>query len=164
MLETNNDALYVFSHFLDHFYKGGVGIRQICDWCRLLWTHRTLLDYGLLESQIKRMGLISEWKAFGAFAVEYLGMPADAMPLYDNNKKWNRKAFLIKKFILMSGNFGHNRDMDYYGKYPYIIRKAISLRRRICDLFQHARIFPIDSLRFLPNLFFYGLKSAIRGE
>lgn len=27
LLEANNDAVYVFSHFLKHFYKGGLGIR-----------------------------------------------------------------------------------------------------------------------------------------
>jgi hypothetical protein len=64
----------------------------------------------------------------------------------------------------MSGNFGHSRNMDYYGKYPYLIRKVISMGRRIGDLFQHARIFPLDSLKFLPNIVFNGLKAASRGE
>ena len=51
---ANNDAVLIFTHFLSHFYKGGIGLRQICDWCRLLWTYRESLDYGLLE---KRTGL-----------------------------------------------------------------------------------------------------------
>lgn len=37
---VDNDVLFVFTHFLNHFYKEGVGVRQICDWCRLLWTYR----------------------------------------------------------------------------------------------------------------------------
>lgn len=37
---------------------------------------------GLLEARLNEMGLVSVWKAFGAFAVEYLGMPGEAMPLY----------------------------------------------------------------------------------
>ena len=40
MLGKENDIVYVFVHFLNHFYKGGVGLRQICDWCRLLWRFR----------------------------------------------------------------------------------------------------------------------------
>ena len=36
----DNDVVIVFTHFLKHFYKGGQDLRQICDWCRLLWTFR----------------------------------------------------------------------------------------------------------------------------
>mgnify|MGYP007016824113 CR=1 FL=1 len=35
------------------------------------------------------MGLMSEWKAFGAYAVEFLGMPVEALPLYSADAKWN---------------------------------------------------------------------------
>ena len=81
-LKAENDTFYVFTHILQHFYKGGVGIRQVCDWCRLLWTYRDTMDIELLEKRIRRAGLMSEWRAFGAFAVEYLGMPVGAMPFY----------------------------------------------------------------------------------
>lgn len=164
LLDANNDAIYVFTHFLSHFYKGGVGLRQICDWCRLIWRYKTSLNLEMLEKRIRKMKLMSEWKAFGAFAVEYLGMPSDAMPFYDNSPKWKSKAGKIQEFLLKSGNFGHNRNMDYYSKYPYFIRKAKSLIRRVGDLFQHARLFPLDSLKFFPNIVFNGLKAAIRGE
>lgn len=169
LLGKENDVLYVFIHFLNHFYKGGIGLRQICDWCRLLWTFRESLDLQKLESQINYAGLMSEWKAFGAFAVEYLGMPVAAVPLLDvrslkENGRMKRKAERIKDFILMSGNFGHNRDMSYYSKYPYIIRKCYSMGRRIGDLCRHARIFPLDSLRFSWSIMLNGIKSAIRGE
>ena len=32
LLSVENDIVYVFTHFLNHFYKEGVGLRQICDW------------------------------------------------------------------------------------------------------------------------------------
>ena len=142
----------------------GIGLRQICDWCRLLWTYRDTLDIQKLEGRIQRAGIMSEWKAFGAFAVEYLGMESIAMPMYDAAPKWKRKAKRIKDFIMMSGNFGHNRDQSYYQKYPYLVRKCISFGRRVGDLFSHARIFPLDSLCFLPRLLINGVRSAARGE
>lgn len=89
MLGVENDAFYVFNHFLGHFYKGGIGLRQICDWCRLLWRHRDTLDNNQLEARIRKAGLQSEWKAFGAFAVEYLGMPIEAVPLLNANDNLN---------------------------------------------------------------------------
>lgn len=161
---VNSDALLVFTHFLKHFYKGGLGLRQICDWCRLLWTYRDSIDRSRLESNLISMGLVSEWKAFGAFAVDYLGMPSEAMPLYDSSAKWHRKADKICRFVMDVGNFGHNRDMSYYGKRPYFVRKVISFGQRMGDLFRHAGIFPLDSLRFFPKILFNGLRSAARGE
>ena len=160
----NCDICFVFTHFLKHFYCGGIGLRQICDWCRLLWTYRDSLNHELLESRIRKMGLMSEWKAFGAFAVKYLGMSKEAMPLYNYSAKWQRKADRICKFVMEVGNFGHNRDNSYFEKYSYVIRKAVSLGRRCKDLARHARIFPLDSLRFFPSIMFNGLRSAARGE
>ena len=164
LLDANNDIIYVFTHFLNHFYKGGIGLRQICDWCRLLWAYRESLDYELLESRLRKMGLMTEWKAFGAFAVEYLGMPSEAMPFYSADDKWKRKAEKLCLFILEVGNFGHNRDMSYYNKYPYLIRKVISLARRCGDALKHIQIFSIDSLRFFPYIMYNGIRSAVRGE
>jgi len=169
MLSVENDVFYVFTHILQHFFTEGVGLRQVCDWCRLLWTYRDSLNYGLLESRIKGAGLMSEWKAFGALAIEYLGFPKDAMPLLDVRSKkedvrWRKKADRIMEFILKSGNMGHNRDMSHFSKYPYLIRKCVSMGRRISDLINHARIFPLDSLRFFQRIMFNGLRSAMRGE
>ena len=169
MLGKENDIVYVFVHFFNHFYKEGVGLRQICDWCRLLYTYRDSLNYELLESRIKRVGLMSEWKAFGALAIEYLGFPKDSMPLLDVRSKkedvrWRKKADRIMEFILKSGNMGHNRDMSHFSKYPYLIRKCVSMGRRISDLINHARIFPLDSLRFFPRIMLNGVISAMRGE
>ena len=160
----NADVIYVFTHILQHFYRGGIGLRQICDWSRLLWKHYSELNLILLEKRIRRMGLMSEWKAFGAFAVDYLGMPAETMPFYSSNRQWKRKASRISTFIITVGNFGHKRDSGYFAKYPYLIRKCISMGRRLGDLYNHARIFPMDSLRFFPSIIIKGLQSTIRGE
>lgn len=163
LLKEDNDVFYVFTHILQHFYKEGVGLRQICDWCRLLWTYRDKLDLRLLESRLRKVGLMSEWKAFGAYAVEYLGMPVDVMPFYSNGNCWKRKAKRINKFVMNVGNMGHNRE-NAYRKYPYMIRKCFSAFRRMGDLFHHAMIFPLDSLRFSFAIMKNGVKSAIKGE
>ena len=163
LLSIENDIIYVFSHILDHFYKGGIGLRQVCDWSRLVWTYRETLNVRLLESRLRKMGLLTEWKAFGSFAVEYLGIPADVMPYYNSGQKWKRKAEKICSFVMEVGNFGHSRDNSYYNK-PFIIRKTLSFGRRCGDLMRHARIFPMDSLRFIPCIVFNGLKAAFKGE
>lgn len=160
----DEDVIFVFVHILQHFYKGGIGLRQICDWCRLLWTYRSELDLRLLESRIRKMGLMSEWKAFGAFAVEYLGMPAESMLFYSANGKWKRKANRICTFVMKVGNLGHNRDMSYYKNCPYLIQKITSLSRRCEDMLCHVKIFPVDSFRFFCCIMFNGIISMIRGK
>ena len=164
LLAVENDVFYVFTHILQHFYKGGIGLRQICDWCRLLWTYRSEIDVEKLEGRLRRAGLMKAWRAFGAFAVEYLGMESAAVPFYSDAVKWKKKASRIKDFVMMSGNFGHNRDQSYFEKYPYLIRKCVSFGRRVGDLACHARIFPVDSLLFLPAMLVNGVRSAVRGE
>lgn len=172
---ANEDVVYVFAHILQHFYKGGIGLRQICDWCRLMWTYRDSLNYGLLEQRIKSAGLMSEWKAFGAFAVEYLGMPVEAMSLLDVRCKkedgrseidvnLRKKADKIGEFILEVGNFGHNRDNSYFQKHSYFVQKCISAWRRVKDLCRHATIFPLSSVRFFFGIMHNGIVSAARGE
>lgn len=159
----NNDIILIFTHFLKHFYKGGLGIRQICDWCRLLWTYQEEVNVALLEQWLKRMGLMSEWKAFAAFAVDYLGMPDGAMPLFTPNRKWSRKAKRIRGFVMRVGNMGHNRNGYFFRKYPFVIKKGISFSRRFVDVCNHVLIFPIDTMRFFPTMIINGLRSAAKG-
>lgn len=166
---ANEDVVYVFAHILQHFYKGGIGLRQICDWCRLLYTYRNSLNYELLEQRIKSAGLMSEWKTFGALAIEYLGFPKDSMPLLDvickkEDGRWRKKADRIMEFILKSGNMGHNRDNSYFQKHSYFVQKCISAWRRVKDLCRHTTIFPVNSVRFFFGIMHNGIVSAVRGE
>lgn len=32
----DEDIVYIFTHILQHFFNNGVGLKQICDWCRLI--------------------------------------------------------------------------------------------------------------------------------
>ncbi len=124
----DNDVFFVFTHFIKHFYKEGMNLRQICDWCRLLWTFKESLDQGLLEKRVRKAGLLTEWKAFATLAVEYLGMPVEAMPLYDVRGK--KKAEQILKHILKG--------------LPYNV---------IRDTWSIAKIFPWNTIKFSPAIF-----------
>lgn len=151
-----NDVIFVFTHILHHFYIEGVGLRQICDWCRLMWTYRDSLNYGLLESRIKDAGLMTEWRAFASLAVQYLGMPVEAMPLFNENdnqnEKLSRKAERIMKFVLESGNFGHNRQAA--------TGKLSSVWNKTKDFARHTKVFPWDSIKFYFHFLGDGLRIA----
>lgn len=127
---ADEDVFLVFTHFVKHFYKeGGVTLRQMCDWCRLLWTYKNSLNYRVLETLIRKAGLLSEWKAFSALVVEYLGMPVEAMPFYSEDKKWSKKAEKIVAFILKGGKW-----------------------QRFKDTFRVGSIFPLNTLKFMPGI------------
>lgn len=143
------DVFLVFTHFIKHLYKGGVSLRQVCDWCRLLWTYRSELDVALQERWLRQAGLMDEWQAFAALAVEYLGMPVEAMPLFNENDSHNvilkRKAEQLMGFIL-TGNGRHK------------VREAFAL----------AKIFPRNTVMFLPSIFlnlnWLKVKERLMGE
>lgn len=143
---SDNDVILVFIHYLHHFFIEGVGLRQICDWCRLLWTYRDEIDRGLLKACLGRMGLMSEWKAFASLAVNHLGMPEEAMPFYD--KRYRRRGAKVLSHVLKSGNLGHNNNQRYRSKLSKPMADTITFFRRIWDFTKFAFIFPVDSPKF----------------
>ena len=161
MPRVDEDVVYVFAHILQHLFKGGIGLRQICDWCRLIYIYSDSLNYGLLESRIRKAGIMTEWKVFATLAVEYLGMPSEAMPLYDGSNMWKKKADRLLAFILATGNFGHNRDMSYRNEESAVSRKWKTFYHITLDTFKQFAIFPIDSIRVWWRMMGIGLLSLV---
>lgn len=129
---VNSDLFLLFTHFVRHFYQNEFVLRQVCDWCRFLWTYRGKTNVDLLEKRLRRSGLMGEWKAFGAFVVDYLGMPVDAMPLYVDEKKWHSKGKKIMDFVMM--------DMK---------------KSKLKATFAIGKIFPSNTVKFSPSIFFH---------
>ncbi|MBO5615091.1 MAG: nucleotidyltransferase family protein [Prevotella sp.] len=168
----NQDVIFVFTHILHHLFIEGIGLRQICDWCRLLYCYRDKLDLRGLESRIRRMGLMSEWKAFFTLATKYLGMPeevsgfmffderSDKVDDQDSSfSKWERKADRLLDFILETGNFGHNRMVqEVQGSNSSKFKRNLStLCRRTSDAFKMMRIFPVDAWKMYFGMIRTGL-------
>ena len=126
----SEDVFLVFTHFLMHFYREVMNLRQICDWCRLLWTYRESLNYELLESWITKSGLMGEWMAFYNLANRYLGMPDLDSRLLVHDSRFDDKADRLMEFIL--GGYSGNK---------------------IKDTLQIAKIFPWKALRYSPSIF-----------
>lgn len=126
----DHDVFLVFTHFIKHLYKEGMNLRQVCDWCRLLWTYRSELDAALQERWLRKAGLMGEWQVFAALAVEYLGMPADAMPLFNETETIKRKSEKLMAFIIAGGG-----------------------KHKVRDTFALAKIFPGNTIKFLPSIF-----------
>jgi hypothetical protein len=160
----DEDVIIVFTHILHHFFFEGIGLRQICDWCRLLWKYRSGIDVKLLENRLRAARLMTEWKAFAALAVDWLGMPVEAMPLYSADARWSRKGARIVSDVLKVGNFGHNRKPSTHRPQPYLRRKFRSFWARLGSMLRHFLIFPRDSVFFIGGMLRTGLHAAVRGE
>lgn len=126
----DNDVFFVFTHFIKHFYKEGMTLRQVCDWCRLLWTYRESLNYELLESWINKAGLMKEWQVFYNLASRYLGMSDLNSRLMVHDLRFDKKAEKLVEFIL--GGYSGNK---------------------IKDTLQIAKLFPWKALRYAPSIF-----------
>lgn len=147
---ANQDVIFVFTHILQHLFIEGIGLRQICDWCRLLWTYRDVIDKQRLEGHLRAMGLVSEWNVFAALAVQYLGMPETAMPMFGSIVQvFKGKAARLMAFVMETGNFGHNRERS-----GGVIK---TFGRRTSDAFKMMRIFPIDAWRMYFGMIRTGL-------
>ena len=138
--------IIVFTHFLHHFFVEGVGLRQVCDWARLLWCNRNNLDLSLLEKRVRGAGLMTEWKAFASLAVDKLSMPIEAMPFYDS--RFKVKGEKVLKRVLKSGNFGHNNDLSYRTRFKGVSYKIIATWRRFVDFASLVPMLPEDAPKF----------------
>ncbi len=154
----DNDVYFVFTHILQHFFRGGIGLRQLCDLCRLLWTYKDSIDKEMLLSRLKEAHIMTEWKVFAALFVNWLGMPIEAVPLYDASSYWRRKASRVISYILEMGNFGQNRDNSYQKTTNVIARKFISFFRSTNDSLRILFIFPFDSISIWFVKFGIGLR------
>ena len=156
----DEDVVFVFTHILQHLFLEGIGLRQICDWCRLLWTYRDKLNHGLLEQRIRKMGLMSEWKVLATLAVQYLGMPESAMPMFGSSvQEFKSKADRLMAFILEVGNFGHNREVEWSNGFK---RRTSLIWHRIMDTFKLSFVFPLDAPKFLLNYAVDGVRGLMR--
>lgn len=157
----DNDVMIIFNHFISHFYGEGIGFRQICDWCRLLWTYKESLNLGLLESRIKEAGLMTEWKAFGAFVVEYLGMPEGAMPFYLKTSTYTKKAKKICKLLFETGSFGINKEYGNRRTASKVKYYLITFSVRMKEFARLTTIFPVNAPKFFVTYVFGRVKVVV---
>lgn len=157
----DNDIIFVFTHILQHFFLGGIGLRQLCDTTRLLWTYRDCIDKNILNERLSKMGILKEWKSFGNLIVNVLGLSFEAMPFYDDS--YSDKAGRILSYIIDVGNFGHNKDISYQYNDRVIQRKMRTFLRQTEDSFRLMHIFPKNSMASLFNYLAYGTKKLSKG-
>ena len=149
------NVFFIFNHFWHHFIADGVGLRQLCDWVRLLHVNHGKINLDYLSDALCKMKLMKEWQVFGYIAVNTLGLPADEMPFYD--ARFAKAAQKVLDLIMLEGNFGHQNMKGYKRPKGYVAGKWYSFRKRFGRNLRVLRIFPKESMRYMAKVFFVGL-------
>ena len=149
------NVFFIFNHFWHHFIADGVGLRQLCDWVRLMHVNHGKINLDYLSDVLGKMRLMKEWQVFGYIAVNTLGLPADEMPFYD--PKYKKTAEKVLELIMLEGNFGMENRKDYKRPKGYVAGKWYSFKRRFGRNLRVLSIFPMESLRHITKVFICGI-------
>ena len=148
------NAFFILHHAVRHMTTEGVGFRQICDWTMLLHKYHSQVDVEKLGKMLKELRMERIWQEFGRLAVNYLGLPADELPLAPANLAPTRKTSKLLKHIFISGNFGrfdaNGRD---HSEVPYLVRKWRSFTFQSKRLMKLFGLFPGYSLAYMWHWF-----------
>lgn len=156
---VNFNVFYIFNHLWHHFIADGVGLRQICDLCVLLHRFHGQIDYNYLRNVLERMGLMKQWKIFGAIAVDKLGLPVEEYPFYD--KKYSRLKEKVFRLVMLEGNFGQQNLKDQKRPDGYLRGKLYSLAFRTKRNMRVLFLFPKDSLRHIGKVVDKGIRAVL---
>ena len=161
--EAGFNAVYIFVHFLHHYWSGGIGLRQLIDWMVFISVHKRDIHPVILENTLEDLGLLRVWKVFTGFLQEYLGCPAEKLPLA--GKPDPRKNARIWRYIRRCGNFGKNVDRTRKKNESWLEKKVHSFfRLTVADRLRHFPVFPREAVRFFLGAFGYGLQRIAKGE
>lgn len=157
------DAVFLLQHIANHLLKGGIGLRQLCDWSRYLHVHAAEIDRARLGNNLRTLRLMNCWQLFGWLAVNRLGLPEAEMPFY--SPRHEKRALRCLRIILRKGNFGHydkaaRRNLDI----NFILRKMQTCRIVIGQHAELLRVIPAEVLRHLPWYLLDGIKRLFTGK
>ncbi len=158
---VNFDALYIFYHMWYHFIGGGVGLRQLCDWARYLYTHRDTIDHNRLERDLKIFKMLGVWQDFGVLIVEHMGLPVEYFPLY--SKRPNiRQAQRILDVVIREGNFGLHDPVMLRKPKGYTAGKLWRIFYISKRNLRLLRIFPAKTIISYPYFLFNGIVGFLK--
>ena len=150
------DAIFIFEHTVRHYFGGGIGLRQVCDWMRFMHVHHAEIDRTDLAESLDTLGLRKIWNAFTAMAVDELGCTPDCLFFYD--KKYSKRGRHLLRNILRAGNFGYHDDRTKSHSRFYYVRRFRAFWGHLQMKADNLTIFPAESIYGIPSFIADGLK------
>lgn len=146
------DVLFIFLHIAKHFMVEGIGLRQICDWARILYISKGKYDPERLKKELDDLKLTRLANVFGALMIRHLGFPVSFFPWDIPEKDAENVNFLLEE-ILISGNFGKNRNLKGKAPKKIFFRKYYTFQNLCRRSFYLLKLCPSEAL-CLPFKFF----------
>lgn len=157
------DSVFILLHLSEHLLWGGIGLRQLCDWCRYMHVHRGEIDRTRLECDLRMLGLMNIWRILGWIAVNRLGLPAEEMPFYSPESR--KKALGCLQIILRQGNFGHYDPVRRASADSgFLRRKALNGMKVVHQQSELFRLLPREVLSYLPWYLADGVRRIFTGK
>jgi hypothetical protein len=132
------NAFYIFQHIFQHILTSGIGLRQVCDWVRVLEACREQIDLVQLGVYFKKTGLQKAARTLGYVVVHHLGLPPDCLPFAVDDM--HREGERMLDDIFTTGNFGQYDDTrklypkGYWRGKWYTMRLALQRNKAMGDL------------------------------
>ena len=162
---VNYNAVYILYHTAHHMMRGGVGLRQICDWAIFLKKHHTEINPKELKATLRRFHMASLWKEFCIYAVNILGLDPQYLPLAPNKLALTKGSKLILDDIFANGNFGHYRQPNNAPQETNIIkrkwRSSLILAKRTTNQLKSFRGF---ALPYVMKYYINAIKRLYEGK
>lgn len=156
------NVFFIFNHFWHHFIADGVGLRQICDWVRLLHVNHGKINLDYLADVLNKMKLMKEWQVFAYIAVNTLGLPSEEMPFYD--PKYKKGGDKVLELIMQEGNFGYENQKGYQRPKGYFAGKWYSFKKSFSRNLKVLHIFPLETLRYIAKTIIVGVAVVFNDE
>ncbi len=123
------NAVYLLIHAFVHLVQEGIGLRQICDWTKVLAVHADEIDPRRFVKELHLLKMEKIACAVGYIGVNYLGLPADCFPLPLDDDATKRNGEYLLNDILKGGNFGvHHQEVKNRPKVQNWDRKIYSYK------------------------------------
>ena len=116
------NAFFILHHAVRHLASDGIGLRQICDWVRYLYTYGQEINTAELKKQLKVFNMAQIWDEFSHLATNVLGLPTDRLP-FTPQRPLSEKTDLLLKQIFNTGNFGRYAEEKIDFKEKNIIKR-----------------------------------------
>ena len=160
-LAPMHNILYVFAHIFEHLILDGVGLRQFCDLYYLLTTY-TLTDSEIrrLKEHLEGLGLDRAFTGVCSILTDYLGMPAENVPLSIKELDHKRAPALMQN-IISKGNFGHNVKYDHKSGTSHGVEHLGRVVSQSCKFVGYA---PSEVLWRVPYMFQWRIKRIIKNH
>lgn len=139
------EVVFVFAHMMNHLMTGGVGLRQVADCMMLMYRCHDQIDVQQLQDELNFLGLTKFWRVYAAMAVDFLGYPAERMPLYD--VRFHRQGEQMLNLIFKTGNFGHlQKEKQLSSDANKWLKKLVTAWGQVPVYWHAGKIFPWDAL------------------